>query len=114
MQQRDWGWWAAEGLVDNALRPILPQDFRANQLLVKGRKSLVIISHHYNRCCKKENTWTLAHVIEPDLRKGGVTLQMLSDALFQFIPKGSDFGLLEMKVNAEDDYSCVSFLYFDH
>lgn len=110
MKRDDWHWFADSGLVDKKLHPISRQDPRANRLLVGDNKSLVVISHHY---CRKK-LQTEAHVIGPSPLHKGVPLQMLSDILFTFLPRGSEFGLEDMTVNAEDEHSVVSFVYFDH
>lgn len=114
MNQKDWWWVAPEGLVNKKqLIPIKAIDPKSQRLLVK-KKSLIIIIHHYDHCGKVRKEWTTSDVIEADPRIGGVSLQMLSDALSRRIPSNSEFGLQPLKVAAEDDYSVVCFLGFDH
>ncbi len=96
LKQKDWSWNARDGLITS----------KKNRVLVKN-KNLILIAHQWSINAKSK---PIVQIIQPIDDK--ITLEMLSSALFKIIPKGSDEGLLEMKVDCENEYSIVVFIGF--
>ena len=111
--QKDWWWTPTGGLIKR--KNSKPLSCRSYRRVLLKEKSLVLVYYRYKYQKKSDKEQKVVittktktiHTID-----GNVTLQMLSAALFTFIPQDSEKVLESMRIGCEDEHSVVVFLGF--